>query len=304
MYNKRYHRIGSQDGCGGKIRLSIGGYERNQIIGMGRRKLGIVFLIIAAMGFTGCGNSIPEMTEEQNSQIVEYAAGLLLKYDENYDSRLVDMQQNTEEAAEEEAQEPEKPATDHDGAAEQQPEESNTGLPASDGTSGRGADEGETTDGQNAAAEEEEVLVNQSIDEFYGIEGITIRYTGYELKDIYIESDAEQEPTNIALAITASRGCKLLILNFDVSNTGEEDRTIDMPAAGSKFKISINGEAPKYALTTMLANDLSSFVGTVSPGTAQKLVLVGEIPEEREDSIESISLVMKNVSEDATTFLE
>ena len=40
----------------------------------------------------GCGNAMPAMTEEQSDAISEYATSLLLKYDTEDHSRLVDAQ--------------------------------------------------------------------------------------------------------------------------------------------------------------------------------------------------------------------
>ena len=67
----------------------------------------------------------------------------------------------------------------------------------------------------------------------------------------------------------------------------------------TKFKISINGESPKYILTTMLMNDLASFTGTIPAGASENLVLVSEIPEEASGSVQSVALLMKNELEDA-----
>ena len=51
-----------------------------------RKKItGIVILIFITAFAAGCGNKIPEMTEQQQELIVEYAAGTVLKYDKNYD---------------------------------------------------------------------------------------------------------------------------------------------------------------------------------------------------------------------------
>ncbi|MCM1087931.1 MAG: hypothetical protein NC419_07215, partial [Muribaculaceae bacterium] len=46
---------------------------------------------------TGCGNTMPELTEEENDIITEYAVSLLLKYDKNYNSRLIDLAAYEEE---------------------------------------------------------------------------------------------------------------------------------------------------------------------------------------------------------------
>lgn len=260
---------------------------------MKKRKLGIACLITVAVSMTACGSSIPEMTEDQNAQIVEYAAGLLLKYDANYDGRLVDM----EESAPEENTSVETPAP---AEGETLPQETE----AADSTDMSGTAETDAADTEGGTAAETAASEKRSMEEFYGIEGITIKYTGYELRDVYSGDDGQEETQDLALAMTATKGCKLLVLNFEVTNSGTADENIDMLTAGAKFKISINGGESKYALSTMLPNDLSSYVGTAAPGALMNLVLVREIPEDEAGTIETISLSMRNTSEEATILLD
>lgn len=242
------------------------------------RKSGIVFLISASLCMTACGSTVPELTEEQNAQVVEYAAGLLLKYDQNYQGRLVEVteEQLTEEQSAEEPQ------------VQEQIEEQEASL-----------QEEESGDETPAAEVSEETTAYSSIDEFYGLDGVSVSYIGFEVKDIYPDSDGE----DIFFAMNATEGCKLLVLEFDITNAGGEDRKVDMLSVGSKFKIIVNGEAPRYALTTMLTNDLASYVGTIASGASERVVLIAELPQEEAQSVQSISLVMKNVSEDATISL-
>ena len=77
-------------------------------------RLGIIGIMAAVLPVSACGVSGPELTEEQNAQVVEYAAGLMLKYDENYHSRL------EEEIEEEPAEEPAEPMEQ---LKEEEPEE-------------------------------------------------------------------------------------------------------------------------------------------------------------------------------------
>ncbi len=235
-------------------------------------KLGMICIMAAALPVTACGIKGVELTEEQNSQIVEYAAGLLLKYDVNHHGRLVE-----EKEAEEETQQvsEEVPA-----AVEEKEEE----------TVPENTEETETVD----VSEEEEAEVERTIEEFYHIDGAAISYLGYEIKDSYPDAGGD----DLFFAMKASTGCKLLVMNFDVANIGGQDLNIDMVSKESKFRVSINNASPKYALTTMLMNDLASYIGTVPAGSSENLVLVCEIPEEEAGSVETISLLMRNDSEE------
>lgn len=251
--------------------------ERAWFIDMRRKYKGFVLICaVMAVFLSACGSTIPDMTEEQNSQVVEYAAGLLLKYDENKHGRLVEEEDTEqEEAAETPVPEP-----------ESKPEE----TPQQE-------EEPEVVDVSEATPAVER---SRSIEEFYELEGVTIKYTGFELKDSYPDSGSD----DMFFAMQATKGCKLLVLHFDVNNTGGQAVSLDMASSGAKFKISINEEAPRYALTTMLLNDLGSYKGTIAAGETVDLVLIGEIAEEKAVGIQSVSLSMKNAAEDANALLD
>lgn len=254
---------------------------------MKKRKLGLIITAaVLSFSITACGSSLSEMTEEQNAQVVEYAAGLLLKYDQNYHSRLL------EEEAETSGQEEESLSAEK-GEVQSQAESQKEETSAAETPEAK--EETPVIDRSEAAQQ----TAYSSIEQFYSIDGVAITYEGYELKDQYPEMDSE----DMFFAMNATKGSKLLVLYFDVANVAGQDLNLDMLSKGTKFKISVNGEAPRYALTTMLTDDLSSYVGTIAADSSEKLVLVAEVAEEKTESIQSISLTMKNVSEDATISL-
>lgn len=238
-------------------------------------KLGIVCIMAAALPMAACAVAEPELTEEQSAQIVEYAAGLLLKYDGNHHNRLAEGEAGAQEENVEELEAP---------APVVVPAEEPVTVDVSEETSAE----------EVGQAQEPEAVVNRSIEEFTGIDGVTISYIGYEVKDTYPDTGED----DLFFAMSASTGCKLLILNFDVLNVGGQDLNLDMISTGTKFKVSINDASPRYVLTTGLLNDLSSYVGTISAGASENLVLVCELPDEEAGSVESISLLMRNASDE------
>lgn len=244
------------------------------------RKSGLIFAVAASLCMTACGSTIPDMTEEQEAMIVEYAAGLLLKYDKNYHGRLLE----DEELAEAEQKEAEKRERMLEEEARKAAEAAETAK--------------ETTEVVDVS-EEPETITYRSIEEFYGIDGVAIRYAGYELKDMYSDSGGD----DIFFAMNASAGSKLVVLHFDVENVSGQDMELDMLSLETKFKISFNGETPKYALTTMLTNDLASYKGTIAAGSSEPLVLVAELQEDKAQSIQTMSLMMRNGTEEATISL-
>ncbi|TCL53880.1 hypothetical protein EDD76_1241 [Kineothrix alysoides] len=224
------------------------------------KTIGIVLMAAMSLMLTACGESVPEMTEEENAQVVEYAAGLLLKYDQNYETRLVEEDPKAEEKASE------KKKTE----------------------SAEVKEEPQAPQKKNQATNTSAVETNNSAQGFYGIKGVEVKYMGYELKDVYPDGNMEES----SYAMSAESGYKLLVLNFEMKNTTEQDVDVNMASTGVKFKISVNGGQPEYALTTILPNDLSTFMGTISVGDTKNLILIGEVPEKEAGSIWSVALAL------------
>lgn len=237
------------------------------------KKIGMILMAAATVSMYGCGSTFPNMTEDQQVQVVEYASGLLLRYDENYQSKLV---KEEEPSIAEEAE-------------EQEAVQVQEALP-------------ETVKAEAKVVEAAPAALPEynNVEEFYEISGISTSFTGYEVKDMYPEAGEDE----IFLAMEASTGNKLLVLKFDVKNVSGSEMQLDMPAYDTKFKIGVNDKAPKYALTTMLPDDLSFYKGSMQADEVMSMVLITEIPEEEASQISTISLSAKKGAEDAVIVLQ
>lgn len=242
------------------------------------KKKGIFLCGIAASLFmTGCG-AMPDLTQEETELISEYAVGVLLKYDKNHGSRLVDTVAydvaETVETPEEIIEEP---------VPEEEPEE----LPDTAQVVDVSQDEVET-----------EPLVS-SVEEYYGIPNIMIRYTGYELTDSY---PSMTEGDTLFFSMDATPGTQLLVLKFSAVNDGNEDQIMDMLQYGARFRVSVNGEASKGALATMLLNDMQTYDSVIPAGSAVELVSIVEVP--RDISVNSIDFILRGNGENASIKLQ
>lgn len=247
-----------------------------------------LLMLIGVMGLlTGCGNTIPEMTSEQQELVVEYTVGTVLKYDRNYENRLVKV---SELEADEELLPEEVP--DQNTEQDQEIQEQGSELPELSQTT---ASEGDVPKGTDA----EQGADVTSIEEFLQTEQLTFRYAGFEVVDQYPERNEEEE---LFFAMTATEGQKLLVIRFDVENSSGTDADLDMNGMGVRFRLIVDGEE-KRALTTMLLNDLSYYSGTIASGETKELVLVCELPEEKAQTVSELKLVMKNVDNTATISL-
>lgn len=242
------------------------------------RKNNICVLLAGAALCTaaGCGARLPELTDEQSAVIAEYAAAELLKYDVNYDKKVVSDEVIQEQMSREEAFARNTEEYRQKAQAEQEEAE-------------KEADEG----GISPVVEEgaAELTAGESA-EFLGIAPLSLSYQGYEVRDSY--PDGTEDPY---LSLDATEGMKLLVLKFLIQNNTEEDVRADLLSSGVQFKIAVNGGDYKNVLVTLLMNDLSTYNDMIPAGAAGEAVLVLQIEQAQADGIEAVSLTAKKDGE-------
>ena len=216
------------------------------------RKIILGICIGSLLGLTGCGNALPEMTQAQEDAIVEYAADIVMRYTKDYDSKLVDL--SLYETPEEEPAD-----TEQDGM------DPVTDTPVIDSSAGGTA--------ENIA----QVLLP---------EGIDIRFTGYRLADSYPDDDSEE----LVMAMNAAEGNTYLILGFVLSNNTGAEQKVDIYSTQARFTVLINGTERRPVYTTLLLDDLGTYIGTLGAGEEVELVLLPEIEETLAGEISGLSL--------------
>ncbi len=242
---------------------------------MRKRVISGVAVVCSALISTGCGNTIPEMTQEQQELVVEYAAGTVLKYDKNYEGKLVEL------TLDETSLEEEKAAPESENEIEQEiAEPKKDDVAVMDNTE-----------------DTEDVI--QNIESFLQLDSVRVTYTGYETDDFYPRESGGDE---LYFIMDATEGNKLLVLKFLVENMSATDRELDIAQSNVRFKIAVDG-VEKNALTTMLLNDLAYYRGVLTAGESTELVLVCEISNQQAEEISSLELIMKNVDDTATISL-
>lgn len=258
---------------------------------MMKRKInGMIGILIGVVLLSGCGTKFPELSEEQNQQVAEYAVGLLMKYDEKHESRLLNEVQLEKELsrlktlAERKAQLAEADQARKQAKEEEQrqKEEALENTPV--------ANASETAGGSQPAA--------MYMEDFFGLEGIQIRYAGYSVEETYPSSG-----DGLYFMVQANSGQKLLVLSFAVSNVMETEQQLDMISLKPQFKVAVNQDNAQYALSTLLADDLANYRGAIQPGETITLVMIAQIPAEMSEQISNIEVVMKNDTNSATTLL-
>lgn len=240
-----------------------------------RKKSIFVSGLILAVSVTGCGNSIPDMTSQQQELVVEYAADVLLKHSKNYESKLVELSVVREAEAREAAmkQAVEEAVREEEARAEAEEQNKETESASNDV---------EVIDNTGEAA----LQSPSTIEDFLKLDSVKFTYAGHETNRLYPEQGEE-----LFFVMNATEGNKLLVLKFQVENLSDGEKSLDIAQSGTRFKIVVNG-AEKNALTTMLLNDLAYYQKTLSARESQEVVLICEVPETEE--ISGIALVMKN----------
>jgi hypothetical protein len=231
----------------------------------------VAALIIGGSMLTGCGSVIPEMTQEEEEAVGEYAAMKLLQYDANYRSRLVDLslvEKKVTKELEAEQRKKEEEAQKEAAAAEKK-------------------------SGSNATVVNNSETVQSvgSISEFLELpEGVTVTYSSMRVCDSY----PDDGQTGSFFTLDASSGKKLLVLSFELSNNSGADQDINIFEKNPVCKVTVNGSYTRTALVTMLTNDLSTYMGTVKAGATEETVLLIEVDESMASEINTVSLTMKN----------
>ncbi len=237
-----------------------------------RRKLisGLCVVFLLALG--GCGNTIPELTEEEERQIVNYAADIALQYDASYEERLVEISSEDEEIAEI----PLKPT--------QEPSQ--------------GMDPVKDTDTVDVSEEKNKESYT-TMEEFYGIQGVEIQFADAFFTDTY-----PKEGMSDYFSLDPAEGKTFLVMQFAVSNRTAEDAEVDFLEQITTLRVSFNGEKMINVLSTMLDNDLSNYSGTVKAGETMELVLLAEVAKESVAEVQTLELTMKNESGSAKISLK
>lgn len=242
-----------------------------------------ILILCAAMFLSGCGAEFPELTEEQSREVAEYAAGLLMKYDEHHDSRILSDAELEKELERLEALFVRKAElAEMEEKLKEEKEEAKK-------------EQNDTT----VIMPEESEVKGQYVDEFFGLEGVTIRYRGYHVADSYPENGED-----IYFGMQATGGNKLLVIEFVAKNETEAAVSVDMISVAPRFKVGINGESTRFALSTLLMDDLANYRGTLAAGEEVTLVIIAEIPEETAENITNITAIMQKGTNSATILMD
>lgn len=245
---------------------------------MKRKSMVAGALCIAAVCLGGCGNQIPDMTEEEQQAITDYAVELVLKYDVGHQSRLVAL------------------SADASAAVTEAPKAEVTPAPEV----GEGVETEITETMAPTEVLPEEVLggttaEKMSIEEVLDWEG--------SLKLDYKECTVLTSYDAGALSVDAAEGNRLLVATFTLSNPSTQTQRLNMIAGEEKFYLAVGDGAFWKCQMTLLENDLSTFFGEIGAGESREVILIIEGKEELLQDVQALSLKVENGALSATRSL-
>lgn len=224
-----------------------------------------LFLLLAiclSIGFTGCGQEVYSLTEDEETTIALYAAKIVTKYNINQTTGICNARIKAGELD----------AVSSD---------------ASD-TTDASATYNEST-GELIAADNTSSDAGYSFTDAIGIEGMDFTCSTF---DVCSEFQASK-----SFILTEESGKKYLILYIDGINNSSQD--IDFSALGSRtYNLSINSSADADSQLTILNNDLTSYSDVISAGDSKSFVLVFQFAN---SDVENITSLQLNVTSDGST---
>lgn len=248
----------------------------------------LISMVASAILLCGCGSSIPEMSEAQEAVVTEYATNLLVKYSSIADRDLLN-EDELEAGVAKEAEEKERllKTKELEKAYLQAAENGETIVEQAD------------SDSQSSGTEPVEVVPQRTISEFFAEDSISIDYASYTLCDSYPEENSD----DYFMAMDATAGKQLCIVKFSVKNQSSSDQTLDMLGKNERFSLRIDGGKTIQAQSTLLMDDLSSYVGTIPANGEEELVLVFEVSDSVAQ-VGSMDLIMNGASGNNTLTLQ
>ena len=241
---------------------------------------------MSAMLLTGCIDAMPELTAEQSDIITEYAAGVLLKYSSNYNYKIADEEEVLAAmAARQEAAEPET-------AAETEPE---TDIVQAEGEANQNTSptEAET----ETEAEQIQFVAELDFAAELGIDDLIIRYQSFEICSAY-------PGDNTGFSVDAAQGKKLLVMHFDMEGLPEEDVDCNLFDYEIKMRVNINDTGSTSVLSTLIPNDLGTYMDIVPAGEIVDVVAVAEIDDMTAEEIQTLTLHAASNSQSCTVKLK
>ncbi|MDD6332479.1 MAG: DUF4352 domain-containing protein [Clostridium sp.] len=241
----------------------------------------LLAILVLSVTLTGCG---VELSDEENRVIAEYAADLLLKYDRDYTSSLVEEEvPATEQTTQAPSTDSTTEVTTEEPSTQPPQESSSTESPASE----------DTTGSSDAAGEID-------IGKIVGLEGISITYNQCMFLDRYPSVDQD----GAFIYLEADPGYQLVVIKFDIANITAQDIAVDLLNTDINYKLVYNQTKAASPMLTILMDDLGTYESVVPAGNEQSAVLVFQISKDLISQIQSLDIRVTYKNEESVIHIQ
>ena len=218
---------------------------------MKRNSIFILLTILSILSLTGCAD-LSDLTEEQSNLIAQYSAGVLLRYSDSYERRLITKEQLKKQGAEEAAA-TEQPQTQTTPAASVAPAGTETDVSSS-----------------QKPAETPDVTVN----DFFQFDGVTVTYDSYRFASKYGSTQ-----------IRADEGETLLVVTFVLKNTTGKTKELNlMKRTDISYQADVDGEQYQPGISMLENGGLNQLSTKLKAGEKEKAVLIYRMSRDKKDA--------------------
>jgi hypothetical protein len=219
------------------------------------KRLKFAIIIILVLSLSGCVKE-KSLTEEKSDAIAEYMAGLILKYDRNYNQEMFSTAELT--------------SKNSGNTVTQAPTQVPTPTPtlAPSQFPSQGDTTAEVSDKDNSS------VTDYSMLDVLKKKNFDINYKSYRLTNTY------PDDTDKAYFVLEPRnGYQLMVVTFTTKNLSKSSKTLNLSKDNFSYKLKIN-ETVYKPLLTLLENDLQYIDEKIGSGKTKKALLIFEISKD------------------------
>ncbi len=229
-----------------------------------------IALAAAAVLLTGCGEAVTPLTESEEAIVIQYSAGTLAKHNSFQQEGLTAVYPEEEEPEqEEEVKEPKE-----EEPKEEKPKEEKKQKTEDD----------KNKDKQNSDEKAQQVG-ESTFTEALAVPGVEFSYKDYSIVSSYSQGDY--------FSLDASAGNVFMLLNINITNTGNTAAECNMLNKKPQFTLNLNGDKSVKNEITILANDVATYAGTLEAGQTEAGILLFEVPQKVVENISSMQLTLE-----------
>lgn len=229
--------------------------------------------VFSILMLTGCAD-LPNITDQQEDLVAEYAGGVLLRYSSKYALRLV------KNDADEDGVEDSVNGVVSGAAVTAEPDASSEASPSPSPSTEPGAsaspDASQAPDASATpeAAPEPTEEPTVSLDELYHIKNLTFKYDSSMYTDRYPKNSD-------AIEISSQSDQTLYVVTFKVKNTGSKSVRVNLTSRPFHYELSVGGDNYLPTLSLLPNGGLNYLMATIKPGKTEKASLIFNIDRDK-----------------------